>query len=272
MRYLLCLTGDARYGDSLEQVFYNTVLGAKPIREDGWSFYYSDYGHSGHKTDHRIVMDSPWPWDHDGRWPCCSGTLPQVAADYGISSYFRARDGVYVNLYVPSKLNWALDRSTSCTLTQQTEYPRENLIALRIDPSSPREFSLYLRIPAWAGPHTSVSINGKRLTAGMRPASFYKIGRTWKRGDLIELELDQQTSTRPVDAQTRDQVAVVRGPLVLFAIEDRQPTLDRAKLGQIQVRKDANNRWTLEMPRDNHPVLPFYEIGDEIYQTYWKVV
>jgi hypothetical protein len=272
MRYLLSLTGDARYGDSLEQVFYNTVLGAKPIREDGWSFYYSDYGHSGHKTDHRIVMDSPWPWDRDSRWPCCSGTLPQVAADYGISTYFRARDGVYVNLYVPSKLSWAVDRSTSCKLTQQTAYPRENLVALRVDPSSSREFSIYLRIPAWAGSNTSISVNGKRLTADLTPASFYKVRRTWKRGDLVELELDQRVSTRPIDRQTPDQVAVVRGPLVLFAIEDQQPTLDRTKLGQIQVSKDTNNHWSLETPGGNHPVRPFYEIGDEIYQTYWKAV
>ncbi len=272
MRYLLCLTGDARYGDSLEQVFYNTVLGAKPIREDGWSFYYSDYGHSGHKTDHRIVVDSPWPWDHDSRWPCCSGTLPQVAADYGISSYFRARDGVYINLYVPSKLNWALDRSTSCTLTQQSDYPRENLVTLRVDPSSPREFSIYLRIPAWAGPNTSISVNGKRLTAVLEPASFFKIGRSWKGGDVVELELDQRVTTRPVDRQTPDQVAVVRGPLVLFAIEDQQPTLNRTKVGRIKPDTDANSLWSLETADAKHQVRPFYEIGDEIYQTYWRAV
>jgi hypothetical protein len=272
MRYLLCLTGDARYGDSLEQVFYNTVLGAKPIREDGWSFYYSDYGHAGHKTDHRIVIDSPWPWDRDCRWPCCSGTLPQVAADYGISSYFRARDGVYVNLYLPSKLTWTPDQSTSCTLTQETDYPRGNLIALHVSPSSQGKFSIYLRIPAWAGPNTSISINGKRLTSTLKPASFHKIRRTWKSGDLVELELDQRVITRPVDAQTPDQVAVVRGPLVLFAIEDAQPTLERAKLGQLQVNTGTNNSWRLETASGNHELRPFYEIGDETYQTYWKAI
>jgi hypothetical protein len=272
MRYLICLTGDARYGDSMEQVLYNSVLGAKPIREDGWSFYYSDYSHAGHKTDHRIIIDSPWPWDRDGRWPCCSGTLPQVAADYGISSYFRARDGVYVNLYLPSKLTWALDHSTSCTLTQETDYPRGNRIALHVAPSSPKEFSIYLRIPAWAGPNTSLSINGKRLTSTLKPASFHKVRRTWKSGDLVELELDQRVITRPVDAQTPDQVAIVRGPLVLFAIEDGQPALERTKLGQLQVNTGANNSWSLETASGNHELRPFYEIGDETYQTYWKAV
>ena len=42
-RYLLRITADPRYGDSMEQVFFNTVLGARPLELDGSSFYYSDY-------------------------------------------------------------------------------------------------------------------------------------------------------------------------------------------------------------------------------------
>ena len=39
-RYLLRSSGDSRYGDSMEKVLYNTILGALPIQEDGYSFYY----------------------------------------------------------------------------------------------------------------------------------------------------------------------------------------------------------------------------------------
>lgn len=272
MRYLLALTGDARYGDSMEQVLYNTVLGAKPIQEAGWSFYYSDYGHSGHKTDHRVVADSPWPWDHDGRWPCCSGTLPQVVADYGISAYFRSHDGVYVNLYIPSQLNWALSKSVSCTVTQETSYPIDNLVRLKVDPSTQAFFTVHLRVPAWAGPQSSVSVNGKRFpAAALRPGTFFPISRDWTKGDLIELELDQPVSTRPVDAQTPDQVAVIRGPLVLFAIADQQPTLSRAQASLPAINKAQDNDWTLQTEQANLTLRPFYQIGDEVYQTYWKV-
>ncbi len=273
MRYLLALTGDARYGDSMEQVLYNTVLGAKPIQEAGWSFYYSDYGHSGHKTDHRVVADSPWPWDHDGRWPCCSGTLPQVVADYGISAYLRARDGVYVNLYVPSQLSWALSNSVRCKITQETSYPIDNLVSLKIDPSTQALFRLNLRIPAWAGPQSSVSVNGKRFptAAALRPGTFFPISRNWKKGDLIELELDQRFSTKAVDAQTPDQVAVVRGPLVLFGVADQQPRLSRAQAAIPALNKGQNNDWTLQTEQAKVTLRPFYEIGDEIYQAYWKV-
>ena len=63
-RYLMRITGDSRYGDSMEQVLYNTVLGARPIQPDGHAFYYSDYTYNATKVF------------HDGNWPCCSGTLP----------------------------------------------------------------------------------------------------------------------------------------------------------------------------------------------------
>ena len=92
-RYLLRATKDSRYGDSMERVLYNCILGAKPIKEDGHGFYYSDYNNDGSK------------FYHPYKWHCCTGTFSQVTADYGISSYFRDEEGVYVNLFVPSRVN-----------------------------------------------------------------------------------------------------------------------------------------------------------------------
>src|SRR5436853_4616981 len=74
-RYLLRVTKDARYGDSMERVLYNTILGAWPVEADGTSFYYSDYATTGQKV-----------WYKD-KCPACSGTFPQLAADYPTSTY-----------------------------------------------------------------------------------------------------------------------------------------------------------------------------------------
>ena len=109
-RYLMRITGDSLYGDSMESVLYNTILGAKPILPDGTSFYYADYNNSASK------------FYHQDKWPCCSGTFPQITADYGISSYLSASDGVYVNLYVPSRLTWK-QNGTRFALVQTTQYP-----------------------------------------------------------------------------------------------------------------------------------------------------
>lgn len=271
MRYMLRLTRDPRYGDSMERVLYNTVLGALPLLEDGSTFYYSDYHHSGYKTRKRDIAGAPFRWDHDGRWACCSGTLPQASADYVVNPYFRHGVDVYVNLYLPSRVTWTVD-SARCTLTQQTAYPLENQVVLHLDVSSAREFSILLRIPAWAGPRTAVAVNGKRADEQVRPGTFCALHRSWKTGDRIELELDQRITTEPVDAQNPDQVAVMRGPLVWLGIQEQQPTLRRLELGHLQLARDPGGDWILRAADTKVMVRPFYLVQDEIYQTYWKVL
>ena len=270
MRYLLALTRDPRYSDSMEQVMYNTVMGAWPIQEDGHSFYYSDYHYSAKKVYRTSIPGSNYRWDKDGRWPCCSGTLPQDAADYGINSYLRSRDGLYVNLYLPSRLAWTMG-SSRCVLTQETGYPTENLVTLRLNLSAPREFTVHLRVPAWAGPGTSVEVNGKRITPGPAAGSFFALRRTWKTGDRIELELDQRARLQPIDAQNPDQAALVRGPQVLFAIADGQPKVPRAELERFQLARAQANDWTIEVSGSKFLLRPFAYIGPEVYQTYWKL-
>ena len=271
MRYLMALTKDARYGDSIERVLYNTILGAWPVREDGSTYYYSDFHHSGRKTYKRDIAGAPNRWDHDGRWACCSGTLPQVVADYAITAYFRGSDGVYVNLYVPSRLTWA-SGSSRCFLTQQTVYPTENLVTMRMELSSPAAFSLYLRIPGWSGRQTSVSVNGRRMKADLSAGTFLALRRTWKSGDVVQLDLDQPARTEAVDAQNPDQVAILRGPQVLFAIADKQPEIRREQLAHPLLSRAAQNDWALDAGGSKLLLRPFADIGEEVYQTYCKVL
>src|SRR5215831_18576443 len=138
-RYLLRVTKDAKYGDSMERVLYNTILGAWPVQADGTSFYYSDYATTGKKV-----------W-YGQKWPCCSGTFPQLAADYHVSTYLRSADGVYVNLFTPSSVQWT-DGGAKLGLRQATKYPFDNKIEVQVSASQPSECTLYFRIPAWAKP------------------------------------------------------------------------------------------------------------------------
>jgi hypothetical protein len=267
MRYLLTLTRDPRYGDSMEQVLYNTVLGAKPILEDGSSFYYSDYHHAAQKSYQRIIPDATYRWDRDDKWPCCSGTLPQIAADYVISAYFQSPDGVYVNLYVPSRLRWTA-KGAHLSLSQKTAYPRDNLVTFQMEVSAPVDYALYLRIPAWAGKSSSLSVNGARVRTELRPGTFHSLHRTWKNGDVVELELDQIVSTPAVDAQHPGQVALVRGPQVLFAVAETQPQLQRDHLTPPRLAKADQQDWLLGTGPDAIRLRPFSSIKDETYQAY----
>src|SRR5215467_11352131 len=135
-RYLLRVTRDARYGDSMERVMYNTILGAKPLQADGRTFYYSDYNFAGRKA-----------YSNHG-WPCCSGTFPQIAADYRISAYFREAGSLYVNLYVPSTLTWVED-SRKIALQQTGTYPYSPNVQFEFRLHGAKELTVKLRIPAW---------------------------------------------------------------------------------------------------------------------------
>ena len=269
-RYLLALTHDARYGDSMEQVLYNALLGVKPILEDGSSFYYSDYHRSAHKTYRRVVPGAKWAWDLDDKWPCCSGTFPQVTADYVISCYFRGNRGIYVNLFAPSRLTWKQEGS-QCTLLQETNYPADSLVTLTLTTSRPVEFTVYLRIPVWAGKATSVSVNGNRVRSEPVPGTFHPVRRTWKSGDKIEFEIAQPVRLKAVDAQNPDQVALLRGPQVLFAIAEEQPRLLRRQLAAAKIHKSEGSDWVARTEAGDIRLRTFGSIGDEVYQTYFRV-
>ena len=255
-RYLMRVSQDSRYGDSMERVLYNTILGAKPILPDGTSFYYSDYDAGGRKVYHR------------DKWPCCSGTLPQLAADYHVSIYLQSPSGVYVNLYAPSRLRWKSGGAV-CELTQQTKYPLESQVQIQVATSRPTEFTAYLRIPAWAEGNPPVSVNGQRISSPVQAGSFAAIHRTWKNGDRIELELPMPLRLEAVDEQHPNLVALSRGPLVLHAISDARPAFERLELLRAQQSGDKSGDSSALATDGSRIILrPFMNIGDEGYNTY----
>lgn len=231
-RYLLRISADPRFGDSMEQVLYNTILGALPILPDGHSFYYSDYNKSGAK------------FRHPDKWPCCSGTFPQITADYGISSFFRAEPDVYVNLYIPARVTWK-QNGAALALEQTTEYPHSSQATLRIAADRPENFAVHLRIPAWAGPATRIAVNGAHPIASPQPGTFLALRRTWKDGDRIEVEFDMPLRLEAVDPQHANNVALVRGPLCLFAIAPAAGSFSRAQLLAAAQNGSASTDWTV---------------------------
>src|SRR5215469_10317812 len=254
-RYLLCATKDSQYGDSMERVLYNTILGAWPIQADGTSFYYSDYATTGKKV-----------W-YGQKWPCCSGTFPQLAADYHISTYLRAPDGVYVNLFTPSKLNLS-DNGGRYGLKQETNYPLDNKIQIQVSGSQPKDYTIYLRIPSWAGDPV-LSVNGTRVSDSVQSGKFAAVRRTWKDGDRIELELPMPLRLETVDANHPSLVALMRGPLVLFAVADSQPSFDRNALLQAKSTNNTKGDWqATAVDGSNLTMRPFMNIDKENYSTY----
>ena len=258
-RYLLRVTRDSRYGDSMEQVLYNTVAGAKPILPDGTSFYYSDYNSDGAKKVY-----------YKDKWPCCSGTFPQLAADYSISSYYPSKEGVYVNLFLPSRVTW-IQGSTKCTLTQSTSYPTSNTTQLDLDIASPEKFSIYLRVPAWSDARTRISVNGKRVEGDVVAGKFFDISRTWKKGDRVEYEIGMSLSLQAVDPENPQIVALRRGPHALFGTGNLPANFSRAQLLAASGASQSSENWLVQSGAGKITFRPFAAIGDEPYRLYHKV-
>ncbi len=267
-RYLLRVTRDSRYGDSMERVMYNTVLGSKPMYSDGRAFYYADYNFAGRKVFSNHIF------------PCCSGTLPQVATDYRINSYLRDPRGVYVILYLSSSVRWVQD-GAQISLRQEGEYPFEDSMSLLITASHPKEFTLRLRIPEWAQ-GARIEVNGKRWPDSPVPGTFAALDRKWRTGDRVDLELPRTKRLDSIDPHHPETAALLCGPLVLFPItfpagasnsttaaDNVQPPMTRTQLlGASQTGKQA---WEAKLANGPLKLLPYVTIDEEQYSTYLRL-
>ncbi len=256
-RSLLRITRDSRYGDSMETVLYNTVLGSKPLQPDGEAFYYSDYNLNAHK---RFGRD---------KWPCCSGTLPQVAADFHISTYLHDEDTVFVNLYIPSTLRWNAGHNL-ITISQTGSYPLDSLVTLQIASDGRKSFALNLRIPAWAGDDARITVNGEPFQGAIRGGAFVSLRRVWGRSDRVELSLPMQFRLQPVDRETPGTVALMRGPLVLFRVGSSTTPLRENDL--LDARKLSGDEWLVRSTAGDVRFRPFPAISQESYSTYVNLI
>lgn len=255
-RSLLQITRDSRYGDSMERVLYNTILGAKDTTPDGETFYYSDYSDTATKVFRAE------------KWPCCSGTFIQLAADYGISAWLVEGAKVYANLYIPSTLT-ARAGDLPLTIRQTTTYPLDGRITLAVDPDRAGRFDLMLRIPEWAGPKTRIAINGRPFTGVARPGTFAQVSRIWRPGDVVTLDLDMTPRLESLDAAHPQVAALVTGPLVLMPVGGSPARPNRAAWLAAQQRGDQE--WVVRSPEGDLLLKPFMAIQDETYRVYSEI-
>lgn len=261
-RYLLSFTGESRYGDGLERVIYNTILGAKDPSGDGHFFYYSDYHASTHKG---YYLD---------KWPCCSGTLPQVVADYVLDCYFHDQDGVYVNMFVPSEITCEL-HGQPIKLIQTTEYPERDSSELRVELSAPAEFTVYVRIPGWLESPAQLAVNGKPVSVAAQPRTFAAIRRRWQANDTVQIRLPFTFRLESIDEQHADTVALMWGPLMMVSL-DAPLELPRGSPSTSPegLKPAPYSKLTFEAPQSPRKLrfMPFYRVQDEVYTTYFRKV
>ncbi len=152
-----------------------------------------------------------------------------------------------------------------CTLRQSGDYPLGETVAARLETQRPTEFTLYLRIPAWAD-GARVAVNGAALEA--QPGSFVALRRLWRTGDEIHLQLPCAPRLEAVNAQHPNTVALLCGPLVLFARLEDGRTLRPERAELLRVRRAGPLLWQTQVQGVAVSFVPYTAIEDEPYTTF----
>jgi uncharacterized protein len=264
-KYLMLYTGEARYGDWIERLLYNGIGAALPIKDRGVHMYYMDY-HLG----------SDLKYYSRNAFTCCSGTYFQNITEYSNLIYFRDANSLFVNLYVPSEVEWKGPAGT-VKVTQTTEYPESASATFKLAMDRPATFALKLRVPGWSSGMT-VQVNGRQQAADIKPGQWASVTREWQPGDSVEIAIPLRFRRAPIDEQHPNRVAVVRGPVV-YGQEDPHKWLSDIPRTDDELDKLmkplANNRAIFQI--DNEPVVqqrnafkPFYSFSElERYRMYF---
>jgi len=279
-RQLYSWTADPRYFDYYERTMLNHRLGTiQP--QSGYTQYYLSLTPGAWKTFN----------NEDKCFWCCTGTGVEEFSKLNDSIYWRDDQGLYVNLFIPSELNWA---EKGFRLKQDTKFPDVASTTLVVSVDKPVQLAMRLRIPEWLTSGGSVKINGKSVEAMASAGSYLTLSRTWKNGDRVEMELPMRLRIESMPDDPKMQ-SILYGPLVLagdlgseglteqMIVGPNAPQIRRVPLEvpSFHAASADPNSWIkagakpLEFRTDgqqkNVSLAPINSIFGKRYSVYWQV-
>jgi DUF1680 family protein len=210
---MLMASADARYADIMEMVMYNSLLAGVSL--DGKSYFYTN----PLCVSEDITYTLRWSKVREpyiSYCNCCPPNTIRTIAEIQNYFYSISDAGLWINFYGGNSLTTKLRDGSIIELEQKTDYPWDDNIKLVIEKTPVKEFSIFLRIPAWAD-SASILINGKSCSLETVPGKYTEIKRVWKPGEVVELLLPMQVNlveANPLIEEARNLVAVKRGPVV----------------------------------------------------------
>jgi uncharacterized protein len=193
------------YLDYYERAMYNHILSSQ--HPQGGFVYFTPMRPRHYRVYSQPQLDF---------W-CCVGSGLENHGKYGELLYAHSVKDLYVNLFLPSVLEW---KEKGLTLTQNTKFPSEESSTLRLTLKKAQKFTLYIRHPKWVTPgQLQVTVNGKAAKITQAVNGYVGLDRKWKSGDLVTVALPMQTKAEYLPDGS-PWVSFVHGPLVLAAITD----------------------------------------------------
>ncbi|HEY8954786.1 glycoside hydrolase family 127 protein [Chitinophaga sp.] len=284
-RLLFLNNPDGKYMDYYERTLYNHILSSQ--HPNGGFVYFTPI-HPMHYRVYSTPGNAFW---------CCVGTGMENHGKYAELIYARSKDSLYVNLFIPSVLQW---KSKSLQLTQVTRFPEEDASVLKLSLKKPQLLTVAIRIPGWVKDTMSVTVNGQHAASTSSASGYVYIRRTWKNGDVVKIHVPMEARTEGLPDSTQ-WVSFRYGPIVLAAATDtlNMPGLyaDTSRWGHIArgamrpmsaapvLQLDAPGIVALQStgrPLEftagqlitqpafrNLKLVPFYRVHDSRYMLYW---
>jgi DUF1680 family protein len=285
-RHVFGWTADPACADYYERALFNGMLGTQHPA-DGDKLYYLPLA-SGYWK----LFGTP---EHD-YW-CCTGSGSESFAKFGDSIYFHDDDGIYVNLFIPSEVDWP---ERGVRLVQDTRFPEQEGTTITVRTAGSRHMPLRVRAPSWAARGATARLNGRALEGFAAPGGYYVLDRTWKDGDKLEVSFPMSLHVAPMPDDDSVQ-AIMYGPLVLagkLGTEGLTPAVLRAgptrprtipeyqaepvAAPALEPAREALSDWIGPVPgralefrargqERDVTLVPLSGVFDERYAVYWKV-
>ena len=220
---LFLLHGESKYYDVLERTLYNGLISGVSLQGD--SFFYPNPLES-------MGQHQRQPWFGCA---CCPSNICRFIPSLPGYVYAVKDRNLYVNLYLSNTGDIDIQGKNVC-LEQQTEYPWDGDINIKVKKNAAGQFAMKLRIPGWLKGEVvpsnlyeytdnkrlgyKINVNGKKTSGQITPDGYLTIDRKWKKGDVVQIHFDMQPRTvranRKVEAD-KGMVSIERGPLVYCA-------------------------------------------------------
>jgi len=228
---MFLLHGDSKYIDLLEKVLYNGLISGVGL--DGKSFFYTNAM--------QVVKDSSYADLEKTRsgWfecSCCPTNIARFLPSLPGYIYAEQGDHLYVNLFIAGTANVKIG-GKAVRITQVNDYPWKGNLNFMVDPVSPVRMDLRLRLPGWvrsvaipsnlytferssaSAVSPVIKVNGKEVEY-KQEKGYAVIGRTWKKGDRVEMVLPMPVREVVANDSLKDdrgKVALQRGPIMYSA-------------------------------------------------------
>lgn len=227
MHRMVQIDGDGRYSDVMERALYNGILSG--ISLDGQRYFYENpLAVDRQNEGFRLKPHHRQSWYGTA---CCPPNITRLLASLGGYVYSQSETDAVAHLYVQGRGEVQIAGQT-VTLVQETNYPWDSAITIRVQPQQPTRFGLRLRIPGWCR-QAAVQVNGEMWSA-QPERGYVRIERLWTASDTVTLNLSmpvERVYAHPKVSADRGRVALQRGPVV-FCLEsaDNGGSLDEISL------------------------------------------